>query len=172
METFTALDFETAQGYRWSICQIGLVRVVEGEVADSLSLLVQPPNNYYWRSFSDIHGIRWWDTQDSPTFDQVWPQISPYIEGQTVIAHNSAFDFGCLEQTLSHYGMEMPTFSGHCTYRIYRKGLGALCEEHGIPLNHHDALSDARACAALFLRYCINQVPASLTAIESTYGNV
>ena len=26
-------------------------------------------------------------------------------------------------------------------------------DEHAIPLNHHDALSDARACAELYLRH-------------------
>ena len=38
-----------------------------------------------------------------------------------------------------------------CTYRLYRRGLAALCREHGIALQHHDALSDARACTHLFL---------------------
>ena len=44
-----------------------------------------------------------------------------------------------------------------CTLRIYRaKGykpatLSACCEIHDIELEHHQALSDARACAELFL---------------------
>ncbi|MEI8087406.1 MAG: hypothetical protein WCG93_14445 [Paludibacter sp.] len=46
--TFTAIDFETAQGYRWSICQVGLVRVENGLITSEISFLVQPPNNYYW----------------------------------------------------------------------------------------------------------------------------
>ena len=47
MESFTAIDFETAQGYRWSICQVGLIRVENGIITNELNLLVQPPNNYY-----------------------------------------------------------------------------------------------------------------------------
>ena len=46
MENFTAIDFETAQGYRWSICQVGLIRVENGIIINELNLLVQPPNNY------------------------------------------------------------------------------------------------------------------------------
>jgi DNA polymerase-3 subunit epsilon len=46
--TFTAIDFETAQGYRWRICQVGPVRVENGIVTKTLDLLVQPPDNYYW----------------------------------------------------------------------------------------------------------------------------
>lgn len=47
MEAFTAIDFETAQGYRWSICQVGLIRVENGIITKEINLLVQPPDNYY-----------------------------------------------------------------------------------------------------------------------------
>ena len=57
MKTFTAIDFETAQGYRWSICQVGIVRVVDGIIIEELNILVQPPDNYYWPQFINIHGI-------------------------------------------------------------------------------------------------------------------
>jgi len=33
---FTAIDFETAQGYRWSICQVGLVRVEQGVITNEI----------------------------------------------------------------------------------------------------------------------------------------
>ena len=46
MESFTAIDFETAQGYRWSICQVGLVHVENGIITKEINILVQPPNNY------------------------------------------------------------------------------------------------------------------------------
>lgn len=148
--TFTAIDFETAQGCRWSICQVGLVRVENGKIVYEYSQLVQPPSNYYWWQFSDIHGITAEHTESAPTFADIWPSIEPFLAGQVVVAHNSAFDFACLRQTLEHYGIRTPEFEGRCTYRIYRKGLAELCAERGITLYHHDALSDARACAELF----------------------
>src|SRR4051812_41713201 len=112
MKTFTAIDFETAQGYRWSICQIGLVRIVEGKEIARISILVQPPFNYYWHRFSEIHGITREDTKCAPPFSDAWPAIQPYIAGQLVVAHNSKFDFGCLRSTLDFYGIAMPEFSG------------------------------------------------------------
>jgi DNA polymerase-3 subunit epsilon len=151
IDSFTAIDFETAQGYRWSICQVGLVRVENGVVAKQLSVLVQPPYNYYWRRFIDIHGITPSRTADAPTFAQVWHQIEPFITGQHVVAHNGfAFDFPCLRKTLEYYDVAPPDFTGHCTYRLFGTNLAALCQEYSIPLNHHDALSDAAACAELF----------------------
>jgi len=59
-------------------------------------------------------------------------------------------DFHCLKQTLDYYNLAIPEYQVHCTYQIYRDNLASLCTEYHIPLNHHDALSDAKACAALY----------------------
>jgi DNA polymerase-3 subunit epsilon len=152
--TFTAIDFETAQPVRSSICQVGLVRFEAGRMVRELCILVRPPDNRYLNWFTDIHGIRPEDTARAPTFAEVWPQLQPLIAGQQVVAHNGfGFDFNVLRQTLAYYGLPEPTFEGICTHRIFRQNLADLCVEHGIELNHHDALSDARACAALYLRH-------------------
>lgn len=154
MNTFTAIDFETAQGKRWSICQVGIVRVINGAVSDTVSLLVQPPDNYYWQRFTDIHGIAPADTASAPSFEMIWPQIEPFISGQTVVAHNGlAFDFPALAATLQFYDLPVPVYDKRCTYQLYRDKLASLCEKYSISLNHHDALSDARACAELYLRW-------------------
>ncbi len=155
MPTFTAIDFETAQPARCSICQIGLVRVEQGEVVEELSLLVQPPDNTYNYWNTNVHGLAEVDTYNAPFFDAVWPQIRGYIEGRTLVAHNGAFDFSCLRKTLEFYGMPEPSYEPQCTYKIYKKKLNLLCEEHRIPLDHHDALSDAKACAELYLRHLL-----------------
>lgn len=158
MESFTAIDFETAQGYRWSICQVGLVRVENGIITKELDILVQPPDNYYWTNFTAIHGISARDTISSPTFNQIWNQIAPYIINQNVIAHNGfGFDFPVLNKTLEYYGMATPEYAKFCTYKIYKSNLANLCKAYSIPLNHHEALSDARACAKLFLMHLNKQ---------------
>jgi DNA polymerase III epsilon subunit-like protein len=102
---FTVIDFETTHPKRWSICQIGLVRVESGVVTAELDLLVQPPNNEVWSRFTEIHGIHWQDTTTQPTFDQRWPQILPYIDEQVVVAHNIYFDGSYLAQALAYYGI-------------------------------------------------------------------
>ena len=150
--SFTAIDFETAQGYRWSICQVGLVRVEHGKITNEINLLVQPPNNYYWEKFSNIHGITSSHTKNAPTFDKIWHKIEPYIKNQSVVAHNGlAFDFPVLDKTLEYCGMKAPDYNKNCTYRLFKDNLASLCSQYNIPLNHHDALSDAKACAELFL---------------------
>ena len=148
---FTAIDFETAHGKRWSICQVGLVRIENGITKEKISVLVQPPNNFYWDRFIDIHGITPERTANAKTFDNVWQQIEPFIKNQNLVAHNGfSFDFHCLKQTLEYYDIATPKFTGHCTYKIFDDNLASLCKEYKIPLNHHDALSDAMACAELY----------------------
>lgn len=152
MNSFTAIDFETAHGKRYSICQVGLVRVENGVITNELSILVQPPGNYYWDWFTDIHGITPEITRASPTFNQIWHLVEPFIKNQSVVAHNGLrFDFPVLSETLQYYGVEVPEYNKHCTYRLFGANLASLCLKYNIPLNHHEALSDARACAELFL---------------------
>lgn len=153
MNTFTAIDFETATGYRNSICQIGLVRVENAITIKEIDLLVQPPGNFYWSQFTEIHGISSKQTITAPVFDQIWQIIEPYIADQNVVAHNGfGFDFPVLEKTLLHFNLPIPNYNKICTYCIYRSNLSNLCKQHKILLNHHDALSDAKACAELYLK--------------------
>lgn len=157
ISSFTAIDVETAQGQRNSICQIGLVRIVDGVVTGKIELLVKPPDNKYHYTNIRIHGITPEMTENAPTFDKVWPIIEPFIRNQHVVAHNGSFDFNCLEKTLSHYHMKTPSFQAHCTYKIFDAALDVCCQEHNIELDHHNALSDAMACAELFLLHLDNE---------------
>lgn len=150
MISYTAIDFETAVGNRNSICQVGLVRIENGVLTDKVNLLVKPPNNEYHYRNIQVHGITEQMTRNSLTFDKIWHQIKPFIENQNIVAHNMPFDYSCLKQTLEFYSIEVPEVEKHCTYKIYGKNLNTLCSEYNIELNHHDALSDALACARLF----------------------
>ncbi|MDR2221358.1 MAG: 3'-5' exoribonuclease [Flavobacteriaceae bacterium] len=151
MNRFTAIDFETSQPNRTSICQVGLVVVEDNEIIEEVNYLIQPPQNMYWEKFTQIHGIKASDTIYSPTFEEVWHKIEPFIQFSHVVAHNGfAFDFPVLAHTLAYYNLAVPEYDKHCTYRLYGKGLAKLASEYGIVLEHHDALSDAKACAKLF----------------------
>lgn len=153
LEAFTAVDFETATGSPASICQVGLVRVENGSIIQKVEQLIRPPKNEYYYKNIEIHGIQPENTIDSPTFDHFWPTIQPLIEDQVFVAHNVNFDANCLRSTLSHYGIAQPYFEERCTRAIYRRGLHYLSKKYKIPLQHHNALSDANACASLYIKY-------------------
>lgn len=154
---FTAIDFETATYKGESICQIGLVKVEDGKVVDEINQLILPPDNVYSIQNIQVHGITPERTVNAPTFEEYWGKMKSYIEYEKVVAHNAVFDISCLKKTLQYYDLAIPKFKQACTYRIYKKGLAELCDMYHIKLNHHDALSDARACATLYLKHILKR---------------
>lgn len=159
---FTAIDFETATARRHSACAVGIVTVENGEIVDQYSTLIRPPNNEYSYWNIEVHGIRPTDTASAPTFAELYPEFKKRLQGRTVVAHNEAFDRSVLKHTMSHYGLDYGELSltdrWECTVKIYKaKGfrpckLSDCCQRLSIELNHHEALSDALACARLYLR--------------------
>lgn len=158
---FTAIDFETATGYRHSACAVGIVTVENGEITDQYSTLIRPPGNEYWPVNIGVHGIRPKDTVKTPTFAELYPEIHKRLIGKTVVAHNESFDRSVLKNTMAYYELDYADLAlparWECTVKIYRaKGfhpckLSDCCRHLGIQLNHHEALSDALACAKLYL---------------------
>jgi len=149
---FTALDIETADHVNHFICQIGIVKVINGVISEKFMSLIQPPNNIYSIHNFNVHGISPEMTLNSPTFYEVWPKIKHYFEDQIIVCHNSAFDIPKVENTLHYYNLPVPCFKTECTYKLFGKKLEDCCADFSIDLsNHHDALEDAAACAKLFL---------------------
>jgi DNA polymerase-3 subunit epsilon len=169
LANFTAIDFETANGKMWSICQVGLVCVENGVIVKELELLVQPPDNDYHWGNSRVHGITKKHTLDAPTFAEIWPQLKPYIQGRHVVAHNASFDCTSLQQTLEYYKIPKAKFHQHCTVQIFKRKLSLLCDHYNISLVHHNALSDARACAQLFIMHLEGKSAAMVQELDLKY---
>lgn len=157
MENFAAIDFETANNERTSVCSVGVVIVRDGEIVDSFYSLIQPEPNYYNYWCTQVHGITRHDTESAPVFPEVWKQIEPLIDGLPLVAHNKAFDESCLKAVFRCYQMDYPDYEFHCTCqaarRVFPKGLTnyqlhTVAARCGYQLrNHHHALADAEACA-------------------------
>ena len=118
MKDFAAIDFETANEQRTSVCSVGVV--------------------------------------------VVWEKVAPLIEGLPLVAHNSPFDEGCLRAVFQMYRMDYPEYVFHCTCRASRRIFGTELPNHRLETvasrcgydltQHHHALADAEACAAIALR--------------------
>lgn len=156
---FTAIDFETATKHH--ICSVGIVTFENGIIIEEYHTLIQPPNNEYdWRNIQ-VHGITERDTKNAKYFNEIYPEIKKRIYGKTLVAHNESFDRNVLSKTMRDYNIDYSDLNiperWECTLKIFRArgyrpaSLNACCEIHGIELEHHQALSDARACAKLFL---------------------
>ena len=161
MKDFAAIDFETANYERTSVCSVGVVIVRGGVIVDTFYSLIQPEPNYYKYWCSQVHGLCREDTEDAPVFPYVWAQIEPLIEGLPLVAHNKAFDEGCLKAVFRCYQMDYPDYEFLDTLAASRCHLPNLPNHQldtvaaacGFPMeNHHHALADAEACAHIALQ--------------------
>ena len=167
---FTAIDFETANEQRASACAVGVVRFRNGVLVESFETLLRPRQvRVDWRNQA-VHGIAEARLHHAPTLADVWPQLLPYLDRQPVVAHNSAFDVSVLEYTCRDFGVPIPAFHALCSVKLARVAwpqlerhkLDHVAAHFGIPLHHHDALSDARACAEITVRAFRSGVPLPL----------
>ena len=152
--SFVAIDFETATGYMESACSVGIVTVTDGIITDEYCSLIQPPENEYCRSNILVHGITPDMTESLPGFHAI-----------------EQFDRNVLQRTMRMYQLDYDELllaeRWECTLRIYRSlgykpaNLSACCERQGIELTHHEALSDARGCAKLYLNFLERYCPAN-----------
>lgn len=162
---FVAIDFETADYGRDSACAIAVIVVENGTVIRNFYSLIRPPRSYF--EFTWLHGIAWSDVADKPTFGELWPEMAPLFEGaEFVAAHNASFDRGVLATCCSLYKHTPVTDRYLCTMRLARRlwdirptKLSDVCGQFGIPLVHHQAESDALACAKIVLRARHTGVP-------------
>ena len=137
LRDFAAIDFETANNERSSVCSVGVVVVRKGEIVDKFYSLIQPEPNYYNYWCSQVHGLCREDTEEAPVF-------------------NSPFDEGCLKAVFRVYQMDYPDYLFYDTCRVSRRTfpylanhqLQTVAAECGYYLeHHHHALADAEACA-------------------------
>lgn len=167
-DRWVAIDFETATPAADSACALG-VAVIEGTtVVETASWLIQPPANEYHWACTRVHGITEDDTAQAPEFDEVWPEVRPYLEAGRLLAHNAPFDARVLAALVGKHRLRAPALEIACTVAMARKALPALadhklptvCSACGIRLtNHHDASADALACASVALA-CVERANA------------
>lgn len=156
---FVAIDFETANASRSSVCSMAAVTVEKGQIVRSAYSLIRPPVLKFDYRNIQVHGIYPEQVMNKPTFDQLWEKIRPHLENKIVIAHNATFDISVLRSILREYSLPVPAFKHACTVQIAKKvwpggenyKLNTLAQRFQIDFDHHNALHDARTCAQIAL---------------------
>ena len=156
MQDFAAIDFETANGQRSSVCSVGIVVVRQGVMAETFYSLIRPVPNYFNFWCQQVHGLGHADTDGAPIFPEVWQKVVPLIDGLPLVAHNKSFDESCLKAVFRTYRMDYPDYRFFDTLCASRRRfpclpnhqLQTVAEACGFCMtNHHHALADAEACA-------------------------
>lgn len=156
---FTAIDFETANSHPSSACAVGLVRVRDGVVADRAEWLIRPPAGHEaFLPFNiKIHGI----TPEMVATARLWQEqldeLLTFIGDDITVAHNASFDMGVIRAACAETVMPTPRLRYLCSVQVSRSTYDI--PSHRLPLaaeaagftdfEHHNALADAEACAAI-----------------------
>lgn len=177
---FTAIDFETANGFRGSACAIGAAKYRNGRLVETHYTLLQPPAGYdrFDPRNIAIHGITPTDVTTAPAFAEHFEEFYSFIDDDVVVAHNAGFDIGVIEAGLEVSHKPIPRLEFACTLSLSRKtyqlashALPSAAAEAGYVLkNHHNALEDAKAAAAIVVDTARRLEAGSLDALLNATG--
>ena len=160
LNSFVAIDVETASPQPFSICSISAVKVENGQVVDKITSLIRPPEKQFTNSH--VHHITWDTVKEAPTFEEYYKStLCDFIRGYVLVAHNAPFDIGCLKHCDQVYSLNLhepilyidtvevarSAFPGLNNYK-----LSTVCAALGLKLDHHNSLSDAQGCTQILLR--------------------
>lgn len=161
MLDFVAIDFETANRHRHSMCQVGVTRVLDGVLDQTFSTLVRPLDDEHGfeQVCVDIHGIDAAAVVGAPEVVDVIDMVLDFVGPLPLVAHNAPFDAAVLDRAASRADVELPRLRFACTLALARRlvpglasyRLAVLAEMAEIDLVAHDAGSDSAAAAALVL---------------------
>lgn len=156
---FVAIDVETANVDRASICQIGIAVFQDQEIIDTWTSLINPQDRFDHIS-SRVHGITKSDVKEAPTFPQVQKELRQRLSGKICVSHTS-FDQTAIEQALQKYNLNPIETTWLDSSRVARRtweqcaysgyGLASVCEIIGHTFQHHDALEDAIASGNIII---------------------
>ena len=159
--SFNAIDVETANADRASICQIGIVQVRNGTLGKEWSTLVDPEDWFDPWNVS-IHGIDRKAVKGAPTLPDLHAEMTRWLGDAVVVSHTS-FDRVALERAVAKYSLPQLEAVWLDSARVARRawpdkfgsrgyGLKKLAEHFGVEFEHHDALEDAKAAAQILLK--------------------
>lgn len=159
--SFTAIDFETANSKRGSVCAVGMARVVQGEIVERASWLIKPPSGFdhFEPRNIGIHGIRPQDVAMARNWEESLAGIFRFAAGGHFVAYNASFDASVMRAASEATGIHLPRHSFYCALELARghldlprHKLNDVAEHLELPpFEHHEAGADAIACASVVL---------------------
>jgi len=155
---FLALDFETANSNRSSVCQIGLLKYENNSFTEIINTLIDPKTDFLPVN-TKVHGIKEHHINGCPEFSQFIGDFIGHLEGEFVASH-SDFDNQVLKQIFEANGLNPISYKKIDTHKVAKDvwpnlenhKLDTVCKFLGIDIyDHHHAYFDATASAKILI---------------------
>ncbi len=157
-QPYVVVDIETTGGRAGNhkITEIGMVKMVAGEIVDSWQSLLNPQRRIP-ANISALTGISDAMVQNAPLFAEVADEVEAFTEDCIFVAHNVNFDYGFIKEEFARLERfwRRPKLCTVQQMRRYYKGLPSyslanLTKHFDISMQrHHRAMSDALAASEL-----------------------
>jgi DNA polymerase-3 subunit epsilon len=149
---FAFLDVETTgldPNSGDKICEIAVIKTVNGQIADEFVTLINPGRNIPERAVS-IHGITQTMVNRAPLFRDMAKDLLDFLNDTVIVAHNARFDLEFLRSELRNLNLSLPENNIIDTLAIARRyytfpsnSLGDIARYIGLPIDkQHRALAD------------------------------
>ncbi|TFG77992.1 MAG: WYL domain-containing protein [Thermodesulfobacteriales bacterium] len=149
---FAFLDVETTgldPNSGDKICEIAVIKTVNGQIADEFVTLLNPGRNIPERAVS-IHGITQTMVNRAPFFRDIANDLLNFLNDTVIVAHNARFDLEFLRSELRNLNLYLPENNIIDTLAIARRyytfpsnSLGDIARYIGLPIDkQHRALAD------------------------------
>ena len=131
------------------ICEIAVVKTIDGQIADEFVTLVNPGRTIPARAVS-IHGITDSMVRSAPMFRDIANDLIDFLSDTVIVAHNARFDLEFLRTELGNLNLSLPDNDVIDTLRIARRyynfpsnSLGDIAKNVGVLVDkQHRALAD------------------------------
>ena len=160
---FIVFDIETTGlSSRYDkITEIGAVKIKNGQIIKCYNQLINPEIPIPEKIIK-LTGITDEMVEDQPKIEDVMGEFIDFIGQSTLVAHNSSFDMGFINENCRKLNIELnnPVLDTLYLSRVLfqelkNHKLNTLAKHLDVPLeNHHRAVDDARATALIFVK-CI-----------------
>ena len=139
------------------ICEIAVIKTIDGQVADEFVTIVNPGRNIPERAIS-IHGITQVMVNRAPLFRDIAKDLLDFLNDTVIVAHNAKFDLEFLRSELKNLNQPLPENEVIDTLGIARRyysfpsnSLGEIARYIGLPIDEeHRALADVTTTKDIF----------------------
>ena len=139
------------------ICEIAVIKTIDGQVADEFVTIVNPGRNIPERAIS-IHGITQVMVNRAPLFRDIAKDLLDFLNDTVIVAHNAKFDLEFLRSEPKNLNQSLPENEVIDTLGIARRyysfpsnSLGEIARYIGLPIDEeHRALADVTTTKDIF----------------------
>lgn len=159
---YVVFDLETTglEATTDKIIEIGALKYKNNELVDEFSVLINPKMKLP-PIITRITGLTDKDLTNKETIEKVLPKFIEFVENLTLIAHNSEFDLGFIEENIKRLGLNMINNKNIDTVEIartyipkaYNYKLETLKKYFHLEFGSHRSVDDCKTTNYVY-QYC------------------